>query len=132
MEMIKQFIRFAGVGLIGTSAHYLVLVSLVQFGGGDSVWASDIGFVVGALVNYHLNYIYTFRSNKCHREAMLKFFSVATVGLMLNSIVMTALTKELSLHYLFSQLAATGLVLVWNFAGNRFWTFREKQIETKR
>lgn len=132
MKIMKQFTRFAGVGVIGTAAHYLVLVTLVQLGGVDSVWASGFGFVVGALVNYQLNYIYTFRSNKSHREAMLKFFTVATIGLVLNSIVMTALARYLGLHYLFSQAAATGLVLVWNFAGNRLWTFREKTIGTQR
>lgn len=132
MEIFHQFTRFAGVGVIGTAAHYLVLITLVQIGGVDPVWASGSGFVAGAFFNYQLNYRYTFHSNKKHREAIIKFFIVAAIGLALNSLVIVILARHIGLHYLLSQVVATGLVLVWNFAGNRFWTFREKTIGTQR
>jgi putative flippase GtrA len=80
---------------------------------------------VGALVNYRLNYSFTFRSNKRHRDVIVKFFAVAAVGLGLNTALMTLLTTSLSLHYLVSQVLTTGAVLLWNFTGNRLWSFRE-------
>jgi len=39
---------------------------------------------------------------------------------------MAAGVNVFQLHYLLVQVIATGLVLLWNFAGNRSWTFREK------
>ncbi len=123
--MFRQFLHFAAIGAVGTAVQYAVLMALVRGSGVYAVTASAVGFVAGALMNYTLNYRFTFRSRKCHREAMAKFFSVALIGLGFNTLVMGLAMNFAGLHYLASQLAATGLVLLWNFAGNRYWTFRE-------
>ena len=93
--------------------------------GRDAVVASAIGCLVGAVTNYVFNYKITFRSGKTHREAAVKFAAVAAAGLALNTIVMAALVDWMHIHYLASQILATGLVLLWNFAAHREWTFRE-------
>lgn len=128
-SVVRQFIRFTGVGAIGTGVHYLTLIVLVQGAAAPPVPASVAGFVLGALTNYFLNYRYTFNSNHRHREAMTRFFVVALAGLVLNTLVMQLATGWLALHYLIAQVLATGMVLVWNFTGNRMWTFREKLHE---
>lgn len=130
LSLLEQFISFAGVGAIGTVAHWSVLVFLVQWLSTDPVLASFTGAVVGALTNYVLNYRFTFRSTKRHREAMAKFLTVAGVGLALNSLIM-AVCVGAGIHYLLSQVIATGLVLLWGFAGNRLWTFRESGYATR-
>ncbi|MGH8744647.1 MAG: GtrA family protein [Burkholderiales bacterium] len=122
----NQFLRFAGAGTIGTTAHYLVLLALVELAGFNAVLASFLGFVCGALVNYNLSRRYIFNSALPHRQALLKFLSVALVGLCMNTLIMSVGVETLGLHYFLVQLAATGMVLIWNFAGNKFWTFREK------
>ena len=118
-----QFVQFAGVGAIGTLAHYMLLVMLVEVFGVNAVAASTAGATLGALVNYALNRRYTFRSNKRHREALTKFLVIAATGLALNSGFMLVFVETCGFHYLLAQVVSTGLVLVWNFAGNRFWTF---------
>lgn len=122
---MKQFILFAMLGGIGTAGHYLTLVLLVQLVGLAAVWATTAGFMVGAVINYFLNYHITFQSDKAHREAMLKFFIVALVGAGLNMMVMFLGVNILSLFYLFVQLAASFVVLLWTFAANKLWTFSE-------
>jgi len=123
--ILRQFIKFAGVGVVGTAVQYTTLFLLVQAAGIYPVMASTAGFVLGAFVNYYLNYIYTFRSSKSHFDAMPKFFSVAAVGLFLNGLIMQFFISYFALPYIFAQLIATGLVLLWNFAANRMWTFTE-------
>ena len=120
----RQFTRFAACGAVGTLAHYLLLVSLVQGLGSPPVAASSAGFVLGATVNYTLNYRYTFRSSKRHRDAMWKFFLAAFVGASINAALMSTLIHDMNLHYLVSQVLATGTVLVWNFMASRMWAFR--------
>lgn len=117
--------QFAGVGAIGTMAHYVLLVMLVEVLGANAVAASTAGATLGAVVNYLLNRRYTFRSKKRHREALTKFFIIAASGLALNASFMLVFVKILSLYYLLAQVLSTGLVLVWNFVGNRFWTFND-------
>jgi len=114
---------FAGVGAIGTAAQYLVLVLLVEGLAVNPVLASTLGFGLGAIVNYLLNYHYTFRSDKSHLEAAGKFFSVALVGALTNSLLMYLGTDWLGLNYLLAQVLATGVVLIQNFLLNRYWTF---------
>jgi putative flippase GtrA len=79
------------------------------------------------VISYLLNYRFTFRSTKQHREALSKFFVVAAVGFVLNGAIMAGLTGPAGLHYLPAQLVTTGVVLIWTFLCNRFWTFREQR-----
>lgn len=116
---------FTGVGAVGTLAHYLVLIALVWLIGFDAVLASSVGFIVGAFINYALNYHVTFQSKKRHHEAAVKFFTVAGIGFILNGAIMYGLFNGAGLHYLIAQISATAIVLVWNYLGNRSWTFRE-------
>ena len=121
--MIPPFIRYAGVGAIGTAVHYGTLISLAQGLGTNAVVASTAGFAMGAFVNYALNREFTFASDRAHRVALPRFFAVAGAGLLLNALVMAVILAVLPLHYLIAQVAATGIVLVAGFLANRRWTF---------
>lgn len=124
---LRQFFTFAGVGVIGTMAHYSILLAMVEWGGLTSVTGSAIGFVAGALVNYSLNYKYTFRSSASHGVALPKFMTVAVVGFCLNALFMMTGTRWLPLHYLIVQMLATGTILFWGFAANSLWTFKWRE-----
>ena len=121
--MTTQFIRYAGVGALGTAAHYAILIALVQALGTNVVAASTTGFVVGAFVNYALNHHFTFESDRAHRVALPRFLIVAGAGMLLNALLMAALLAILPLHYLVAQVVATAVVLVTGFLANRRWTF---------
>jgi putative flippase GtrA len=123
LELFQQFIRFAGVGCMSAIGHYGLLIALKQFLSVDAVVASTAGALLGACINYVLNYRFTFRSDKNHLESVTKFSVVAAIGICLNTGFMWVGVHQLHLNYLLSQLITTGLVVIWSFAGNRFWTF---------
>jgi len=116
---------FALVGLIGTGAHYLTLIVLVETVGVDPVRATTAGFVIGALVNYWLNHRFTFESNKAHRDAGPKFFFIATLTGFLNSLLVYAGVDLMGGNYLLVQIGVTAVVFLANFGLNSLWTFRE-------
>jgi putative flippase GtrA len=124
MSLFERFIRFSGVGVIGTAAHYAVLVLLVQLLSADAVVASSVGAIAGAITNYYLNYHFTFQSNKSHREAMSKFFVVALIAFLANAGLMLLFTHTLNLYYLAAQILTTVIVLLITFIGNHFWSFK--------
>jgi putative flippase GtrA len=126
--MIRQFVTFAGVGAVATACQYVVLLCLVELAHMPPVPAAVLGYLAGATVGYTLNRQITFRSGRSHREAALRFGAVATVGLAANALIMQICAEVLGLHYLVAQLAATGIVLIWNFFANRHWTFKEPQL----
>ncbi|MFQ5756903.1 MAG: GtrA family protein [Acidiferrobacterales bacterium] len=125
----KQFITFAGVGAIGTAVHYMTLISLVETINVKPVYATTVGFIVGALINYILNYIYTFQSNKAHVEAVTKFLTVAAIGAVVNSSIMFLGQSVLQFNYILVQIIATGIVLLQNFSLNKWWTFARSKYE---
>jgi putative flippase GtrA len=124
LALLRQFVNFTGVGFVSAIGHYGLLIALVQIANVPPVPASAAGALLGAWINYTLNYHFTFRSSKRHRDAGLKFAAVATVGLVLNTIFMWVGVDLIGAHYLLSQIVTTGLVLIWSFAGNRYWTFK--------
>jgi putative flippase GtrA len=117
-----QFTLFSAIGLVGTAAHFFLLILLVQGIGVNPVFASIAGFVLGALVNYWLNYHITFQSKTSHYSSLPRYMTVALIGLGLNTFIMAK--AVVLFHYLLSQLLATGLVLIWNFLCSCYWTFR--------
>jgi putative flippase GtrA len=123
----QQFFTFAGIGAIGTAWHYATLILLVQSIQTDPVIASTTGFIVGALINYILNYRITFNSNKRHRETSIKFFSVAVLGAVINGAIMSAGINMFDVHYLIIQVTASCIVLAFNFTANKYWTFADNQ-----
>lgn len=125
LSLFERFIRFSGVGVIGTAAHYALLILLVQLFAVDPVVASSLGALLGALVNYHLNYHYTFQSSKRHREALTKFMVVAVMAFLMNALLMYFFATFLQWYYLLAQVLTTGLVFLWTFIANLLWSFRE-------
>lgn len=119
----RQFLRYAGTGAVGTAAHYAALFTLVQARWAEPVAASTAGAVAGVLVNYGLNYRYTFASKRGHRHALPRFAAVALLGVVINAAVLAAVLAIAGTHYMVAQLVATGVVLVVGYQANRLWTF---------
>lgn len=122
-NLLSQFALYSAAGAIGTAAHYLVLVTLVQGFLFNAVLASIDGSIAGAGINYLLSYHCVFRSQKRHIETATKFIVIGGIGLVLNAMMMFLMDTLAGIHYLVSQVITTCIVLLWNFSGNRFWTF---------
>jgi len=124
----RHFLLFAALGAVGTGAQYAVLIGLVSGLGVGPVLGSTAGFLAGGLTNYTLNRSIAFRSSKPHRETAPKFFTIAGVGLILNAVFMALLTHQVGAPYLLAQIISTSILLVWHYAANALWTFREHRL----
>lgn len=126
VRLCLQFTTYVSVGLVALVVHYGLLVALVELGRVDPVAAAVAGYIAGGVVSYTLNRRHTYASDRPHAEATWRFALVAAIGLGLTWILMAILTRWAGLAYLPAQLATTGLVVFWNFTGNRLWTFAER------
>ena len=125
MSLPRQFLRFAAVGATGTAVQYTTLWIGVEFFATSAVIASAIGYVLGSVVNYLLNYFFTFASGKSHLETASKYYAVLGVGWCINTGLMALFVAQLQWNYWVAQIVTTGVGLVWNFLGSRFWAFRQ-------
>lgn len=121
--ILRKFILFLAVGGTCTAIQYIILVALVHFRHWHATWASTLGFVISALVNYALNYSITFRATKGHGAALPRFAFMAGTGLGLNGAILETGLTYTSFPYLWVQVVATILVLFWNFVGGLTWAF---------
>lgn len=119
----RQVVSFVVVGLLAAVAHFGTLIGLVEGAGVNPVPATLIGFVAGGVVSYSLNRSMTFASTRPHREATWRFALVAGGGFALTFALMYVFIHRFALPYLPAQVVTTGIVLVWNFLGNKLWTF---------
>jgi len=127
-KLFRTFLAFAGVGAVATGIQYAVLTLMVELLDAAPAASSAVGFGLSSIANYILNYRLTFRSTARHAHALPKFLAVACVGLALNTGLMALLAERAGMYYLLAQVLTTGLVLVWNFAANLLWSFREPSV----
>jgi putative flippase GtrA len=118
-----QLARFLVVGGIATALQYAILILGVQALGWRAPWASAVGYAISCVLNYWMNYRFTFRSSRAHSSAALRFGLVVAGGLAINTAVMWLLVEGWHAQYLLSQVAATAAALVWNFGGSALWSF---------
>lgn len=125
---LLQFLAYSCVGVAGTGVQYALLFMLVSIGAMGPVFASCVGAIAGAVVNYLLNYTFTFKNSGHHRDVAPRFFAVAAFGVAVNSILMLLLAQILRIPYLLAQCATTGCTLVLTYIVNSMWSFKAKRI----
>jgi putative flippase GtrA len=130
LHRLKRFFGFAAVGALGTLVHYAVLITLVSGLGLSPVLGTGTGALAGALLNYMLNYRYTFASDARHLQAMPRFLLMAAISLGLNVAAVGGLTAYLNLHYFITQVFATGTVFVFNYIVSKTWIFRTPKSQS--
>lgn len=121
--MYSKFFAYAFVGVFGTTAHFIVLWVCYEHLGIPLLLSTTFGFIVGAFVNYFLNYFFVFKSDQKHKLALTRFLSIAGLGLLLNYFSMYFLQTMTDHVYWINQFVTTVAVLAVGFFLNRGWTF---------
>lgn len=149
MSMLKdrrersRFVRYSIVGAVGAAVDFTVLNILTSLFGVTSVIASVLSFIAAVISNFTWNRYWTYpdsRSKKFSRQ-LIQFSVVSIIGLgirtsvfaILESMFLTILINssftlpfEPDIIALNLALAVViGIVMVWNFVVNRFWTFSD-------
>lgn len=119
-----KFLKFCVVGVTGTIIDFGLTWICKEKLKIPKFIANAIGFVVAATSNYILNRIWTWGSTNEHVGVeYVKFFGVSLIGLGLNTLILYLLHEKLKLNFWISKVFATGVVMVWNFLANHYFTF---------
>jgi putative flippase GtrA len=128
---ISRFVAFALVGGVGTAIQYAVLSFGVALNMAHPVSCSAVGYALGAVANYLLNYRFTFRSKAPHAQAATKYFTVLAVGWVLNLCLMSIFVVRMGWSPWMSQMLTTVIGLVWNYSGSNWWAYRASDNTSK-
>lgn len=124
-KSVKQFIKFAIVGVGGTLIDWIFYYILTRWLGIYYLLAKTLSFIIAAINNYIWNRIWTFRSKEKNITGeFIKFFLVSLVGLGLNVLIMYLAVDKLKISDFWGLILATAIVMFWNFFANKLWTFR--------
>jgi len=125
-ETIKQFFKFAIIGVINTLINLLILYVLKEFLGINYLISEIFAFIIAATNSFILNKTWTFEEKIKFRtySKYIKFIVVSAIALCFNLIFLYILVDHFKIWYIFAQIFATGLNLIINFSGNKLWTFK--------
>jgi putative flippase GtrA len=138
---LARFIRFGIVGTVGSIVDFGFLNLLTLFFNIPFLVSSVISFSLAVVNNFILNRIWTFPGARKEPigKQLLQFGLVSVVGLLIRTPLLAWLEKVLipmAEEYVPNLLTPTivghnvsltiaiGVVLLWNYFANRFWTFR--------
>ncbi len=137
-----RFLKFAAVGTIGAVIDFGVMNLMSHLFDMKLVYAGTISFICAVISNFMLNRYWTYPDSRSrhilHQLGM--FFVVNSAGIAIR-IPILHFAEPVTLVY-FSRLAArflsaeflaknftlalaVGIVMLWNFFINRYWTYND-------
>ena len=127
----RQLVKYCIVGVFNTGVDwffYLSLTRLFFFWEERLILAKTISYILGIINSYIWNRLWTFRSrDKGIILQFSKFFIVSGLALFTNVSTMYLAVRKLYLPDLIGLVLATITSLIFGFALNKYWTFREKK-----
>ena len=125
--MFLQFIKFCVVGGTGVVVDFGITFLFKEKLKLNKYIANSLGFMAAASTNYLLNRWWTFRSHDPEvAQQYVQFVGISAIGLILNNIIIYLLNDKARLNFFLSKLIAIGLVTLWNFFMNYYFTFTGK------
>ena len=122
---IFKFLKFCLVGFSGMCVDFGLTWLLKEKIKINKYVANSCGFIAAASSNYVLNRLWTFHSQNDHiATEYLSFFTFSLLGLGLNNLIIWMLSDKLNRNFYLSKMIAIGIVTLWNFGMNYFFTFR--------
>ena len=123
-KKFKPFLKYCVVGVSGTAVDVGMLYIFIEYFNLPLLTATTLAFLLAVANNFLLNKIWTFENkSKNYKKLFIKFLIVSVVGLILTNLSMYTLVEIAGIWYIYSKLITSGIVLTWNFLGNKFWTF---------
>jgi dolichol-phosphate mannosyltransferase len=125
---IRQFVKFAIVGLSGTLVNLIVFTILQKVVPTHARPLEynlifTVAFLSGGVSNYYFNRIWTFRSTGHAVHEGAKFLTVSVIALLVG-LGASALASPYLGHGHKTWLVGTVAGIFVNFFVNKYWTFR--------
>lgn len=122
-KLIAQFTKFGVVGVICTLIDYAIMIALVELFNVPYLIACAISFSVSVVINYILSmrFVFASRDDLSKQKEFVIFAALSIAGLLLTELFMWVMVDMMSIHYMFSKILVTGIVMVFNFVTRKIF-----------
>lgn len=122
-KLFAQFMKFGVVGALAFCIDYGLLALLTEVFGVNYLVSATISFTVSVAFNYlaSMRYVFTHKEDMSRRREFVIFIILSVIGLLINNVCMWAGVELLGVHYLIVKIAATAIVMVWNFVTRKIF-----------
>lgn len=122
----RQFLKYCLVGASGLVVNLAVYAFLVKKAGFHYLPGATLSFIVAATNNFLLNKYWTFDNPQgAVFTQMSRFVIISISSLILNLAILSMLLENFLIgNRIVAQVIAISLVTVFNFTGNKMWSFR--------
>lgn len=145
-DSFKQLIKYGLVGVSGlviemTLFYFLTKKFAVQYPFSDSLHNllgnsisihtlnTDISHIISSSIaiinNFILNSYFTFKVTDKKLKRFFSFISVAAVGLIISTTLMTIFVQKFQMEEMLSKAIALAIVVAFQFFINKFFTFKQ-------
>ena len=122
--LILKFLKFCVVGFSGMVVDFGVTWLCKEKFGWNKYISNSLGFILAATNNYLWNRLWTFQSTNTNIPIEYgKFFLISIIGLIINNLTIYLLHGKLKWNFYLAKIFAIGVVTIWNFTMNYFFTF---------
>ena len=146
----KRFVKFALVGGLGAIIDFIVMNMLSHWANMALVYAGTISFIFAVINNFTLNRFWTYPESRSrpffNQFGMFFLVNAAGVAIRIPTLhyleppVLKFVQNTFHLTYISAEVyarnltlaAAVGVVMLWNFFINRYWTYNDIDDEQVR
>lgn len=122
-KLLAQFMKFGVVGAVTFVIDYGLLAFLTEVFGVNYLVSATVSFTASVVFNYvaSMRYVFTHKEGMSRRREFVIFVVLSVIGLAINNACMWAGVELLGVHYLLTKIAATAIVMVWNFVTRKIF-----------
>ena len=127
--LLKQIVRFFGVGVIATLIDYAIVYLLFRYGHIYYLLACTLAFIFATFFNYlaSMRYVFVSRFSSEQRvQELLIFVLLSIMGLLLTLSLMWVSVELMNVPVLIAKVFVTIITMVFNFCSRKLFLERRK------
>jgi putative flippase GtrA len=120
----KQLVKFSTVGFFTTLINYAVFYWLFTTCEVSYLISAACGFIIGVIIGFTLNKLWTFASSSHFSQEVLGYFAVYSTSLCIGLSILEYLVSGESIDPRIANIFVIAITSVANFLGIKFWVFK--------
>lgn len=116
-KLFQQIFKFGVVGGIAFVIDYGIMVISKELLGFSILLSAGLGFTISVIFNYiaSVKWVFNVNKDKNEKKNFILFMIFSVIGLIITELIMFVGTNIINISYLIVKIAATAIVMVFNF-----------------